>query len=82
MQSYDRNLSPPSLTVTTQQAAKVTNLSVSTIRKLIRTGALPSIKIGKCRRISMRALQSLCSEPEPAPLDAKSRAAGERDGDE
>ena len=47
----------PMLMLTLEQAKAVVNLSEDTLRGVMRSGALPSVLIGRARRIRMADLQ-------------------------
>lgn len=43
--------------LTVPQAAERLSVSVATVRRLIRSGQLPSVTLGRCRRIPSTVLQ-------------------------
>jgi excisionase family DNA binding protein len=49
-EAVDPHLGPPKL-LTVEQTAYLTNLGTTTVEKLVASGELPSIKVGKCRRV-------------------------------
>lgn len=49
---------PARLAVTVNEAAKMLGLSRAKIYPLISNGEIPSLKIGKCRRVPVRELES------------------------
>lgn len=49
--------SVPTLLLTPDETAKALRLSVARVYELLAAGVLPSIKIGKSRRVPVKALQ-------------------------
>jgi excisionase family DNA binding protein len=49
---------PERLAVTVTEAAKMLSLSRSKIYPLISSGEIPSLKIGTCRRVPVREIES------------------------
>lgn len=54
------------LVLTAEQAAEQLQVSRRTVYELIRTGELRSVKIGKLRRIPLRALEEFVDRREEA----------------
>ena len=48
------------LAFTYTEAARAINVSEATIRKMVRSGRIDVIKVGRCRRIPIRAFRQLC----------------------
>ncbi len=48
-----------------QECASTLGVSRGLVRKLIRQGALPSLKIARCRRVQRRALERILREGLP-----------------
>src|SRR5712692_3052118 len=67
IESLRRQL-PPSL-VTMTHAAKVLGVSLSTVRRKVRDGSLPSRKIGRAVRVDLAALRPMT----PDDVDAEVR---------
>ena len=53
----------PPLLVTVEDAAALLNVSRNQVYRLLNTGMLPSLKIGRWRRISLRALDLYVNGP-------------------
>lgn len=49
---------PARLAVTVNEAAKMLSLSRAKLYPLISRGEIPSLKIGKCRRVPVREIES------------------------
>lgn len=73
------------LVLTVPAAAKALGISRAHCFDLIRDGELPSLKIGACRRISVRALEAYIAGLEampPVPVaPARARPAEEAEGE-
>ena len=89
----DGNLLNPLEAVTVKQAAELLHVSRPTVENYIKAGALPSVKIGRCRRIMRADLEAFlqfrwawgfdtmrrpASQPqEPEPPDPPERPASD-----
>ncbi|MBM3956244.1 MAG: helix-turn-helix domain-containing protein [Planctomycetes bacterium] len=58
--------SPIPLALSARQAADALGVSVSTIERLTRSGELPSVKLGSCRRYRVEAIEALLRSRETA----------------
>ena len=52
---------PPPALLTPADVARVLSVSVPMVKKLMRNGALDSLKVGRCRRVPVDAVQDLIS---------------------
>jgi excisionase family DNA binding protein len=58
----------PKLMVTADEAAEILSLSRSTVYELMEAGRLPSVLIGRARRVSWAALETFVASLDPAPV--------------
>ena len=63
---YRASASEAPLSVSAREAANVLRVSVSTIERLTRSGALPSVKIGSLRRYRVETLKAFLQSRESA----------------
>lgn len=56
----------PALLLTAEEAARLLSVSRSRIYEWIQTGELPSVTLGRSRRVTRRALEAFVAERESA----------------
>lgn len=49
--------------LTVEQAADRMSVSISTVRRLVRSGQLASVSLGRCRRIPSTVIEALGAAP-------------------
>jgi len=63
---FTRGVASTQQLVSVQDCASALGVSLGLVRKLIRQGDLPSLKIARCRRVQRRALEQILREGLPA----------------
>lgn len=59
----DESLEGPETLLTVKQAGRILKYHRNTVLKLVQTGALPAVKIGRCWRIRRGALAQIAGLP-------------------
>lgn len=60
----------PALLLTAEQAARMLSVSRSRVYEWLQTGELPSVTLGRSRRVTRRALEQFVAERETVGHDA------------
>lgn len=64
----------PELMLTVEETAAVMKISKSYAKKLIAAGTVPSVRVGRCRRVRLSELQAhIAALPTESPADEPSR---------